>query len=116
MTRTESEWKDAADDTNTYFNERKRSFDAKHMLLVIDDLAMRGAATQAELVEKHGTPDFIATTLGHVTTAIHGKGSVPAQDGWYSATDNPRTYRINPLFASAWKLKRRLPRSAALGE
>jgi hypothetical protein len=100
-------WKDAADDVYTYMHERKREFSAKSMLAFIDDLVLRGTAAQEEMIAAHGTADFIATTLGHVTTAIHGKGAVPT-DGWYGVTRTPHTYTINPFFAEAWKAKRRL--------
>jgi hypothetical protein len=100
-------WQDAVDDTYSYLHERKRTFSAKSMLAVIDDLAVRGTVTQAELIDEHGPPDFIATTLGHVTTAVHGGGVVP-DGGWYSTTNNPHTYTVHPSFAEAWKKKRRL--------
>jgi hypothetical protein len=57
---------------------------------------------------KHGSADFIATTLGHVTTAIHGNGSVPKEGGWYTTTSNPHTYLVSSDFIAAWKKKRRL--------
>jgi hypothetical protein len=110
MNRTVDSWDDAAADTYTYLNERKREYSTKSMLSVIDDLAVRGSAIQEEMIQKHGHADFIATTLGHVTTAVHGKGSVPKEGGWYRTTPNPHTYHIHPSFADAWKKKRRLPK------
>jgi hypothetical protein len=100
-------WQDAADDVYTYLHERKRTFTPKAMLAVIDDLAVHGSVTKDDMVARHGTDDFISTTLGHVTTALHGKGPVPS-GGWYSTTKNPHTYVIHPDFAEAWKKKRRL--------
>jgi hypothetical protein len=84
------------------------------MLSVIDDLAMKGSATRKELITKHAPYDLIQTTLGHVTTAIHGPGSVPIVDGWYRTTESPYTYHVHPGFAAAWKAKRKLNASAAL--
>jgi transposase IS116/IS110/IS902 family protein len=68
---------------------------------------LRSSVTQAEIIERHGKADFIATTLGHVTTPVHGKGVVPP-GGWYSTTKDPYTYIIHPKFAEACKKKRRL--------
>lgn len=79
------------------------------MLALIDDLAICGSATQAEVLEAHGKEDFVATTLGHITTAVHGPGNVPKVGGWYTSTALPLTYHVNPEFAAAWKMKRRLP-------
>jgi hypothetical protein len=110
MTRTGCDWDDAATDVVSYFHERTRTFNKNQMLAVIDDLALRETVTQAEMIQKHGSPDFIATTVGHVTTAIHGRGSVPKQDGWYQTADNPHTYYVNPAFAAAWRARRRLPK------
>jgi hypothetical protein len=107
MTREVTDWQDAADDAYTYLHEHKRVFPAKAMWAVIDDLAMHGSVTQTDMIARHGTADFIATTLGHVTTALHGKGSVPP-GGWYSTSRDPHTYIIHPAFAEAWKKKRRL--------
>lgn len=111
MDRTVSNWDDAAADAYTYLNERSREFPKQSMWAFIDDFALRGSATQAEMVEKHGHVDFVATTLGHVTTAVHARGPVPKNGGWYRVTTNPHTYHIHPAFAAAWKLRRRLPRT-----
>jgi hypothetical protein len=100
-------WQDAADDAYTFLHERKREFSPRAMCAVIDDLAVHGSVTQAEMIDGHGKADFIATTLGHVTTAVHGKGVVPP-GGWYSTTKNPHTYIMHPKFAEAWRKKRRL--------
>jgi hypothetical protein len=108
MTKTISSWDDAAADAFTHLNERKRNYPKKTMLSFLDELVMKGSATQAEMVEKHGPLDLIATTLGHVTTAIHGPGAVPKVGGWYSTTLSPHTYHVDPGFVAAWKAKRRL--------
>ena len=101
------DWADAAADVYTYFNERSRTFDVKRMLSVVDDCALAGRISQTTLVEKFKSKDFIATVLGHVTTAIHGKGVVPT-GGWYFASGSPPLYTIDEGFAGAWKAKRRL--------
>jgi hypothetical protein len=102
-----TDWDEAADNAYTHLHERKREFPIRSMLKVIDDLAVRGTVTQDDMVAKHGPVDFIATTLGHVTTAVHGKGTVPKVGGWYRTT-TPHTYHVHPEFAAAWKKKRRL--------
>jgi hypothetical protein len=107
MNREVADWQDAADDAYTFLHERKREFSPKAMCAVIDDLTFHGSVTQAEMIARHGKADFIATTLGHVTTAVHGKGAVPS-GGWYSTTKDPHTYIVHPQFAEAWKKKRRL--------
>lgn len=106
MRREVSDWKDAADDAYSHLNERKREYPVKNMLSLIDDFCLKGTASQSELIEKHGPIDFIATTLGHVTTAVYGKGSVPKQGGWYRATPSSRIYYVHPSFAEAWAAKR----------
>jgi hypothetical protein len=107
MSREVADWQSAADDAYTFLHERKREFSPKAMCAVIDYLAVQGSVTQAEMIERHGKPDFIGTTLGHVTTAVHGKGPVPPR-GWYSTTKDPYTYIIHPKFAEAWMKKRKL--------
>jgi hypothetical protein len=74
MAKTIADWDNAAADAFTHLNERKRDYPKKTMLSFLDDLVMKGSSTQAEMIEKHGPVDLIATTLGHVTTAIHGPG------------------------------------------
>src|SRR6267378_1760329 len=101
-------WDDAAADTFTYLNQDKRAFPAKKMFSVLDDLAVQGSATQAYLMERHGSDNFIATALSNITTAVHGKGSVPKKDGWYVTSAEPYGYTINAGFAAAWRRKRRL--------
>jgi hypothetical protein len=101
-------WDDAAADTFTYLNQGKRAFPAKKMLSMLDDLAVQGSVTQAYLMEKHGSDNFIATTLSNITTAVHGKGSVPKKDGWYVTAVDPYGYTINVGFADAWRRKRSL--------
>jgi|SRR6266478_7656913 len=97
-----------AADTFTYLNQGKRAFPAKKMLSMLDDLAVRVSVTQAYLMEKHGSDNFIATTLSNITTAVHGKGSVPKNDGWYFTSAYPYGYTINVAFADAWRRKRGL--------
>ena len=117
MNQIVEDWTNAADDTFSYMNERKRTFSARAMLHLVDDLCIKGSATQTDLISLHGTPDFIATTLGHVTTAVHGKGAVPKVGGWYTTSLNPHTYHVHAGFAEAWKKKRRLSsRNAPSGE
>jgi hypothetical protein len=105
-------WDDAAADTFTYLHQGKRAFPAKKMLSMLDDLAVQGSVTQAYLMEKHGSDNFIATTLSNITTAIHGKGSVPKRDGWYATSVGPYVYTIDEGFAEAWRRQRGLSRDS----
>lgn len=108
MSKKVSDWDEAADDTFTYLQLGNRAFQPSKMLAFLDDLIVRGTASQAELIQLHGSDNFIATTLSNVTTAVHGGGAVPKDGGWYSANLDPLTYRVNEKFVSAWKKKRRL--------
>lgn len=110
MPKAVSNWKDAADDAYSHLSERKRVHSLQKMLSFVDELAQREVATQEKMMQLHGDADFLATTLGHVTTAIHGAGSVPKAGGWYRTTLDPHTYYITPEFAAAWRAKRRLQR------
>jgi hypothetical protein len=78
------------------------------MLSMLDDLALQGSTTQAFLMGKHGSDNFIATTLSNITTAVHGKGTVPKNGGWYVTSADPYGYTIEPKFAEAWRRKRGL--------
>jgi hypothetical protein len=111
MSRAVSDWEDAAADAYSCLNERPREYSKQAMWSLLDELAMRESATQEQMMEKHKNADFIATTLGHVTTAVHGPGSVPKEGGWYRVTSDPHTYHIHAKFATAWRAKRRLSRS-----
>lgn len=108
MSREVKNWDDAAADVFSHLNEKKREFSLKNSLSLLDDLCLRGSASEDDLIQKHGHADFIRTILGHVTTAVHGKGSVPKQNGWYQTTASPHGYLVHPSFVEAWKRKRRL--------
>ncbi|MEH2565190.1 hypothetical protein V1289_004817 [Bradyrhizobium sp. AZCC 2289] len=62
------------------------------MISMLDDFAIRGVVTQSHLMESHGSENFVATTLSNVTTAVHGKGSVPKKGGWYRTSADPYVY------------------------
>jgi hypothetical protein len=89
------------------FHERKRVYPAEFSLTLIDYL-VEHEVTKFDELHKFLTTDFIMTTLGHVTTPVHGPGSVPKVGGWYSRDEAAQTYRINPAFMEAWKAGRRL--------
>jgi hypothetical protein len=108
MPRTVDDWNAAAEDARTALNERRREFPIPKMMSVIDELSIVGSAAKTDMIGKHGHADFIATTLGHVTVAVHGPGNVPTSGGWYHLTRNPDTYNLHPEFAAAWKKMRRL--------
>jgi hypothetical protein len=107
MSRAVSDWNDAAAKAYSRLSERKRVYPKQAMLSLLDELAMMKSATKEMMLEKNKA-DFIETTLGHVTTAVHGHGPVPKEDGWYSVTSEPHTYHILPAFGEAWKAKRGL--------
>jgi hypothetical protein len=96
-------WDHTVEDVQSYFKERRREYDTTKMLKLIDELAQKGDASRSTLHNPYGTEDFISTTLGHVTMAIQGKGSVKKDNGWYSTTSEPHTYHLNPDFSQAWK-------------
>jgi hypothetical protein len=56
MTRTipnsDEDWKDAADNTYSYFNDTNRGNGTKQMLTVIDELAIKGSVSKEILLEK----------------------------------------------------------------
>ncbi|KQO53229.1 hypothetical protein [Methylobacterium sp. Leaf85] len=84
-----------------HFGARKRKFTVDESLKLIDSFAQKGATTKAEM-QSYGSPDFVATILGHVTTAVHGKGKVPREGGWYQHAYASEAYIIDPGFAEAW--------------
>jgi hypothetical protein len=100
-----TDWKNGAAEAIKNFRERKRVYPAEFSLLLIDYLVERETVKIEELY-KFLTPDFIETTLGHVTTPVHGPGSVPKVGGWYSRDEVAGLYRVNPAFAEAWKVER----------
>ena len=103
-------WKHAAEDGYTRLTEVDRVYPKAKMVAVIDELCLKGSATQRELLETHEPSDMIGTALGHVTTGVHGPGAVPKVDGWYWTTKDPHTYHVDPRFAEAWIAIRRLRR------
>jgi hypothetical protein len=102
-------WNDAVNDAYTYLKERDRTYDLKKMLAVVDMIATAGEVSQTLLLQGAKKPNFVATVLSLVTMAVHKKGAVPHQPfGWYSTSGTPPTYKANPLFAAAWRNKRRI--------
>lgn len=100
-------WRDAAADAYTNLTRVTRVYPKAKMLAVVDDLCLHGSVTQSELCDRHGIQDFISTSVGHVTVAVHGKGKVPEEGGWYRKLG--RTYHVHPAFVLAWN-RRRGPR------
>jgi hypothetical protein len=62
----------------------------------------------AEKLGQSETRDFVMTTLGHVTTAVHGGGSVPDPGGWYFHDSRTGTYVLDRGFSAAWRELRKL--------
>ncbi|MGE0522666.1 MAG: hypothetical protein AB7O60_06440 [Variibacter sp.] len=99
------DWRAGAATAIANFNTRKRVYPSEFALLLVDFLVERKSVKVEEL-HRFLASDFIETTLGHVTVAIHGPGSVPNADGWYLRDNENKTYRINSEFAEAWKIER----------
>jgi hypothetical protein len=99
------DWDKGAAEAIKNFRERKRVYPSEFSILLVDYLVEREVVQIEDLV-KFLKPDFIETTLGHVTTPVHGPGSVPKIGGWYSRDEADRVYRVNPAFAEAWKAAR----------
>lgn len=96
-----TDWSDKVQATLDRLGKGKRVYPVGESLKLIDFFAQKGIATEAEM-QRYGSVDFIRTTLGHVTTAVHGKGSVPLEGGWYHHDFPSATYTIAPGFAKAW--------------
>ncbi|GJD37741.1 hypothetical protein OICFNHDK_0179 [Methylobacterium bullatum] len=95
------DWNERVQAVLDHFGERKRKFTVDECLKLIDFFAQKGTATETEM-QSHGSPDFVATILGHVTTAVHGAGRVPPENGWYRHRSTGEGYIIDPGFAEAW--------------
>lgn len=102
------DWTKAADDVHSHLTSHERTYDLGEMLSFVDDVAVLGLVDRDALVKKYGKSDFVDTTLGHVTTAVHGGGKVPKDGGWYSVGEPGHTYSVHPKFAQAWRQKRGL--------
>ena len=99
------DWGAAAYRARQHIGARKRTFPERECLALIDFFAEQQAVTAAEM-QRHGSADFVATVLGHVTTAVHGKGHVPRVNGWYRRDEAGTGYVIDPGFAIAWRAAR----------
>jgi hypothetical protein len=73
-------------------------------LSLIDDI-VEGKLAADELAMIHGIPpEWIKTTLGHITRAI-GSGRVRTLDagGWYEFKSYEQPYDVASGFAAVWK-------------
>ncbi|CAA2138773.1 hypothetical protein [Methylobacterium bullatum] len=95
------DWNAKVQATLDHFGSRKRVYPVNQSLKLIDFFAQKATATEEEM-QSYGTAVFVGTILGHVTTAVHGKGSVPLEGGWYRHDFPSATYTIAPGFAKAW--------------
>ncbi len=96
------DWPERVVAAMAHLEKGRRVYSATDSLTVIDDVV--AGLDRAEIEEKNGfKSDLIATALGHVTTAIHGSGTVPplAEGGWYERKNN--LYAVAPGFAAAWQ-------------
>ena len=103
MGRDVQDWDAAAENAITHFKSGKRVFTPASMLALIDGLCAGGQVHRDDILRSGRTADEIMTIVGHVTTAVHGKGSVPP-GGWYRK-EGP-VYVVNPAFSEAWRQRR----------
>jgi hypothetical protein len=99
------DWGAAAYRARRLVGLRKRMVPEHLSLALIDAFAEHGTLSAAEL-RQHGSAETIAAILGLVTTSVHGRGHVPAINGWYRREENGTGYVIDPGFAVAWKAAR----------
>ncbi|KMO11702.1 hypothetical protein [Methylobacterium platani] len=99
------DWGAAAYRARRQIAARARIVPEQDALALIDVFADRGSVTIAEL-RRHGPADVVAAVLGHVTTAVHGRGHVPVRNGWYRRDETGTGYVIDPGFAVAWRAAR----------
>jgi hypothetical protein len=100
-----TDWNKGVDLAIKNFNEKTRVYPSDFSLLLVDYLVLHNPVP-IDWLHKFLTEDFISTTLGHVTTPVHGSGSVPKVGGWYSRDDGANVYNVNFEFATAWKIAR----------
>jgi hypothetical protein len=100
-----ADWKTGAATAIKNFVDRKRVYPSQFSLLLVDYLVEHEVVKIDELY-RFLTSDFVETTLGHVTTPVHGPGSVPEVGGWYERDNEQGVYRVHPDFAAAWKSAR----------
>jgi hypothetical protein len=97
------DWLKRADAAIANLNKGGRAYPVASVLAVIDDIV--SGLKPVEIVQKRNVKSGrITTALGHVTTAVHGRGPVPslAEGGWYERG----TYAVARGFAAAWKVRR----------
>ncbi|TNC14255.1 hypothetical protein FF100_08755 [Methylobacterium terricola] len=99
------DWGAAAYRTRRLVEARARMVPESLSLALIDFFAERQAVTAAEM-QQYGPADAVAAILRLVTTAVHGRGHVPAINGWYRREEGGTGYVIEPGFAIAWKAAR----------
>lgn len=102
------DWTKLVEAAIAHLEKGGRIYPTTSSLTVIDDVA--SGLGPAAIAEKNGfKTDLIETALGHVTTAVHGGGSVPplASGGWYERKDD--AYVVASGFAVAWKEVRGRP-------
>ncbi|MGX7706928.1 hypothetical protein [Methylobacterium sp. Gmos1] len=97
------DWAAAAYRARRLFAARGRIVSEERSLALVDAFAAHGTMDPAALRE-HGTADAVAAILGLVTTAIHGRGHVPAVNGWYRREGT--AFVVHPGFAIAWAAAR----------
>lgn len=97
------DWAAAAYRARRLFAARRRMIPEDRSLALIDAFAAQGTLDPAGMLG-HGPAEAVAAILGHVTTAVHGRGHVPAANGWYRREGS--AFVIHPGFAIAWAAAR----------
>jgi len=95
------DWGAEAQAAIDHIGAQQGAFSQDRALELIDFLADKGSASKAEM-QAYGSHGFVGKVLSHVTTAVHGKGQVPAEGGWYRRAKRESPYVIDPAFAEAW--------------
>ena len=96
-----TDWDAKVRDVLGHFGSRKRTFSIDQSLKLIDFFAQKGTASKEEM-QAHGSANFVLTIFGHVTTAVHGPGSLPREGGWYRHPPGDSPYIIDTGFSAAW--------------
>jgi hypothetical protein len=93
---------------------KPRKFPIDKSAKLIDYLASTNAVPRHQLLTRAvqiigaDAKNFVNTTLGNVTTAVHGGKKVPDSGGWYSHDKATDVYAMDQGFSVAWKSARSL--------
>ncbi|AWB20183.1 hypothetical protein DA075_03900 [Methylobacterium currus] len=106
------DWAAAAYRARRQIRVRARVVPENRSLALIDAFAAQGTMSPAAL-RAHGPADGPATILSLVTIAVHGRGHLPAVNGWYRREGVD--FVVHPGFAVAWAAARSCDAPLAAG-